>query len=190
MRATVLNWIKPRGLGDWLAVVVTVAVTTLMGYWAIVDRQPIGESISVVLTPSVRPGEAFTIHYKVRWNSACSVTGYRFVIDSDRQQYTIAPDQRYVRPSQDEFHINVPIPATARPGPAIYRATVMYECNPLQRLFPLERALPDRTFIILPNEESQLMRALSCPDEKPVAVAAHCRRRPGASAELTRTPLQ
>ena len=183
MVTRLVAWFRPRGAWDWLAMLMTTLAFTLAAYWAVVDRQPIGESESAILTPVVEPGGTFTIRYHVRWNSACKVTGYRFVIDSAGQQYTIAPDQRYVHPfDKPEFLINIPIALAARPGPAVYRATVIYECNPLQRLFPLETQIADRHFTIAVAGAMLPAPTVACSEERPVFVRAHCRALPGQAA--------
>jgi hypothetical protein len=173
-----MAWLAPRNVYDWVLIVVTCVLFSLIGYWSIVDRQPVGESASEVLTPIVPQGGTFTIQYTVKWNGSCKVSGYRFVIDSAGQQYTVAPDQRLVTPSDaPEFVINIPIPSSAKPGPAIYRATILYQCNPLQYIFPLERQIPDRHFeISLPGPQSS-QSTLDCVGEKPIFVRAFCRRR-------------
>lgn len=182
MMHKVLEFLTPRSFWEFISVAITTVVVALGGYWAIVDRQPIGTSTSEVLTPTVEPGGEFTIRYRTQWSGTCRVTGYRFIIDSAGQQYTVAPDTRFVSPQDTpEFTISVPIPKGAQEGPAVYRATLFYECNPLQRLFPLERKVTDRTFTILPGPAlEQETRAGLCPAEQPVYVRAYCRRKPVA----------
>lgn len=177
-----LSYILPRSFWEGVAVAVTVVAVSLCGYWSIIDRQPIGASSSEVLTPVVSPGGEFTIKYHTRWNSTCRVTGYRFVIDSAGQQYMVAPDTRFVSPADTpEFTISVPIPKAAQPGQAVYRATLFYECNPLQKWFPLERTIADRTFTILPPSLPEEATGVNpCPSSQPVYVRAYCRRKPMA----------
>lgn len=174
-----LDWMRPRGFWDWFAVSVTTTLAGLCAYWAIVDREPIVTLESEIVTPIVAPGGVFSVRYHVRWQSECKVTGYRFIIDAAGQQYTIAPDARYVRPEDEpDFFINIPISESARPGPAFYRATILYECNPLQRLFPLTRVITPVRFLISAQGISASGLPEDCTEEKPVYVRAHCRRRP------------
>lgn len=169
----------PRTFWEWVAVMVTVSTVTLGGYWSIIDRNPSELAESYVLTPVVKPGGEFSIRYKVNWRSTCRVTGYRFIIDSAGQQYTVAPDSRWISPDdKPEFTISIPIPLAAKPGLATYRAVIMYECNPLQKWFPLERFAADRQFEIVPVDG--LGPAVLCPASSPVRVGAYCRRRPVA----------
>lgn len=178
-----LSWMKPVGFWDWFAVSVTTTLAGLCAYWAIVDRHPIRDIESEIVTPIVQPGGVFSIRYHVRWSSECKVTGYRFLIDSAGQQYTIAPDSRYVHPADEpDFFINIPISESARPGPAFYRATILYECNPLQRLFPLTNVIDPVRFLITASAESALPPSADCTEERPVYVRAHCRRRPSKQA--------
>lgn len=177
-----IKFFMPRSFWEFTAVMATVVVVGLFGYWSIVDRQPIGSSSSEILTPVVKAGGEFTIRYRTQWSSTCRVTGYRFIIDSVGQQYTVAPDTRFVGPQDSpEFTITVPIPRAAQPGPAVYRATLFYECNPLQKWFPLERSITDRTFTIVPAGLSEDITGLNpCPATEPVYVRAYCRRAPAA----------
>lgn len=177
-----LKFFVPRSFWELMAVVATVGVVGLGGFWSIVDRQPIGSSSSEVLTPVVTAGGEFTIRYHTQWSSTCRVTGYRFIIDSAGQQYTVAPDTRFVGPKDaPEFTISVPIPRAAQPGPAVYRATLFYECNPLQKWFPLERNITDRTFTIVPaGLPDDFATVNPCPAAHPVYVRGYCRRKPMA----------
>jgi len=172
----VLNFIRPQTFWEYTFAVVMVTVSAVVGYWAIVDRQPAAESISEIVTPVVSPGDTFTVKYNVRWNTACQVTGYRFVIDASGQQYTIAPDQRWVSPQDTpEFSINIPIPLSAVSGNAEYRATIIYRCNPFQWAFPLERTIPAKKFTIAPRKPVSY-DTQQCGMERPVLVRAYCRR--------------
>lgn len=167
----------PRTPWERVSAIFTVCLAATLGYWAIIDRNPSTYGRGEILTHEVYPGGEFSIRYNVQWNSTCRITGYRFIIDSAGQQYTVAPDTRFISPSDaPEFTISIPIPLSAQPGPATYRATLFYECNPLQRMFPLERQVADRPFTILPSKSSSL---ISCSADRPVLVAAYCRKRPG-----------
>lgn len=177
MLTRILNFIKPKSAVEWTVALTFSFAVGLTSYWAIVDRKPLASSISEIVTPTVYAGETFSINYELTWNTSCTVRGYRFVIDSAKQQYTIAPDDRYVTPHDDpHFTINIPIPKSAEPGPAIYKATILYSCNPWQRLFPIERQIEDKQFVILaPKDESQMVEKITCGGVKPVLVASYCR---------------
>lgn len=169
----------PRTPWERISALLTVTVAVVFSYWAIIDRNPSNGGRGEVLTHEVYPGGEFSIRYNVQWNSTCRITGYRFIIDSAGQQYTVAPDTRFISPSDaPEFTISIPIPSSAQPGRASYRATLFYECNPLQRLFPLERQVEDRVFNILPPRHV-FHNAVPCKNDKPILVASYCRKKPG-----------
>jgi hypothetical protein len=177
MKSTIFNFMRPKGAVEWTVAVFFSIFVSVVSFWAIVDRNPLESSHSEVVTKSVHPGDSFSITYQLKWKTSCTVRGYRFVIDSANQQYTIAPDERRVSPlDHPQFTINIPIPDTATAGPAKYRATIIFACNPYQQLFPIEREVEDEDFVILPKRElSEIVSQSDCPSSKPVFVANYCR---------------
>ncbi len=53
-----------------------------------------------------------------------------------------------VEKGRQKFTIRVPVPMAAAPGQAVYKGTLRFACNPMQRLFPLEQDLRPREFTI------------------------------------------
>lgn len=157
-------------------------------YWWILDRQPAASSISEIVSPTVKQGGLFQIRYKVVWNSSCTITAFRYVIDNMRVEWPISSDTRRVQEGPAEFTINIPIPLAAAPGKAQYKATLLYECNPVQRFFPLEQVIQTREFEIMPGDNPStgitqssirdgMTAPIVCPEARPVFVKAYCRRR-------------
>ncbi|UHD45336.1 hypothetical protein LUX29_20465 [Aureimonas altamirensis] len=122
-------------------------------YWAIVDRRPAADQVSEVISDHVEQGGFLEIRYSLTWTANCQITAFRYVIDEMQVEWPISPQERVVEPGPSQFTIRVPIPLAASPGDALYRGTIRYECNPVQRFFPLEQQLRERRFKILPNEE-------------------------------------
>lgn len=154
-----------------------VAFLVFIGYSAFIDRQPMVSSEYRVLTPEVQQGGIFTIRYKVQWSSRCRVTGFRVIIDGVGFQHSITPDTRFVEEGFNEFDISLPIPPAAAVGDALYHGFIEYECNWLQRIWPLERPIIPRSFKITRSANDSNVEMV-CSVEKPVHVKAYCRRRP------------
>lgn len=157
------------------------ALMLTIGYYAVIDRNPIIETESEMLTPVVMQGDEFRIAYRTEWSSDCRVTGWRVVVDGAGISYNIDPDSRLVRRGEDEFIISIPIPRAAAPGEAIYRGQIKYECNWLQRaFFPVVRDITPRQFTIASAGRPLLWNpaTMQCPAERPVYVRSYCRSLP------------
>lgn len=128
------------------------ALLFLPAYWLIVDRRPVAASVSEVLSREVRQGDFLQIDYDVTWTSRCEIVAFRYIIDEMQVEWPISAQQRVVEAGRQKFTIRIPVPMAAAPGAAIYRGTLRYVCNPMQRLFPLEQDLRERQFTIVENE--------------------------------------
>lgn len=122
-------------------------------YWMILDRRPAADSVSEIISQEVKQGDFLQIAYKVVWTSDCKIVAFRYVIDEMQVEWPISAQERIVQAGPAEFTIRIPIPMAAAPGRALYKGTIRYECNPWQKLFPLEQNLKERQFTILPNED-------------------------------------
>lgn len=122
-------------------------------YWLIVDREPVASSVSEVLSRDVRQGDFLQIDYDVVWASRCEIVAFRYIIDEMQVEWPISRSERVVEKGRQKFTIRVPVPMAAAPGKAVYKGTLRFACNPMQRLFPLEQDLRPREFTILVNEE-------------------------------------
>lgn len=175
-----VNWLLPKSWREAVFGSFFIAFVSTIGYLMIIDRQPLAQNDSEILTPVVRQGEDFRISYDVVWNSNCRVTGYRFIVDGAGYRHERLIDTRMVAQGEEQFVISIPVPIAASPGEAEYRGEVEYECNMLQRVFPLRRTLTVRSFQIIagtPNSSSGISY-LQCPAEQPIHVQAHCRAAP------------
>lgn len=179
------RWFLPEAtFANGVAALVIMALMPVP-YWAILDRQPAADSVSEMTSDHVKQGGLLQIRYKLTWRNNCTITAYRYIVDNMRIEWPISAESRRVQKGPAEFTVNVPIPLAASPGKATYRGTLLYECNPIQRFFPLEQALTPRTLTIDPGDNAaggvvpSGMGAISiCPDDKPQFVRAYCRRKP------------
>lgn len=139
-----------------VATVVCIAAAFPL-YWWIVDRQPVASSVSEVISARVMQGDFLQIDYKVTWTASCEIIAFRYIIDEMQVEWPITAQQRMVGPEPDgepsEFTIRIPVPMAAAPGDAVYRGTLRFSCNPLQRFFPLEQNLRERQFEIVANPD-------------------------------------
>lgn len=190
--------IKPSNIYDVSVGLAVLIVGVPILYWAVLDNQPAAESVAEVVTAQVKQGGLFQIHYNVRWARSCRLQGYRFIIDSMGVMHTITPDDRWVNEGRDEFTISVPVPLAAVPGPATYKATLIYECNPWQRwISPLQRETVARAFTIVPADNTsgglsdleQRGTRWLCPNDAPVKVDQYCRARPRKQIAMTAWPF-
>lgn len=144
----VARFALPQNMREVLAYGPITFLAVFVGYFALVDRNPIVSAASEVVTPEVPQGGNFTIRYSVNWRDRCRVTGFRVIIDGVGFQHRVVPDTRFVQAGQNDFDITLPIPLAASPGEAVYTGVIEYECNWYQRIFPLEREIAPRTFVI------------------------------------------
>lgn len=135
---------------------VAAVVCALMlppAYWLIIDREPVASSVSEVLSADVRQGDFLQIDYDVVWASRCEIVAFRYIIDEMQVEWPISRSERVVEKGRQKFTIRVPVPMAAAPGKAVYKGTLRFACNPMQRLFPLEQDLRPREFTIIENKE-------------------------------------
>lgn len=176
---SVLKFFLPQSTRDWALGTPLFLAVVFVGYSLFLDRDPVTPLEPTQLaSTSVRQGDLLRIQYNVHWNSNCRITGYRVIVDSGNRTYPFDPDSRLVMQGPDSFEISLRIPSDSFLGEAHYGGYVEYECNWLQRQFPLRKDLIPRPFTILPAMDEI---ALTCPWEQPVAVRAHCRSFPVAS---------
>lgn len=170
-------------------------------YWAIVDRQPAASSVSEIISSRVMQGDFLQIDYDVTWSSSCDIVAFRYIIDEMQVEWPITAQERKVEQGPQKFTIRIPVPMAAAPGSAVYRGTIRFACNPLQRFFPLEQNLRERQFEIIENPDYAWRRLrrgtydgpamirrfagfndsrdqMVCPPEQPIPVREHCRSGP------------
>jgi hypothetical protein len=80
----------------------------------------------------------------------CTVSVDGFIIDKFKTRYEL--DDLNVNAGlplgEDRFVQPVRVPLGVEPGPAIYRTTSTYICNPMQKLWPIAGGTRDISFLI------------------------------------------
>lgn len=111
-----------------------------LGSWAI-EREPATVMRRMeVITPEVQPGGRLRIHYFVTRYKDCMIKIDRSIHDSQKVRYVL-PDLDFTRGpgplGEDDYVSETVVPNTLAEGPAFYRATTRYQCNPLHRFWPI-----------------------------------------------------
>lgn len=130
----------------WLPVAVLVLAAVQLLVWS-VDRAPPFEILTVAPTTR-RAGERIDLQATVRRDLArrCSVAYTRQIFDARGFRHDLEGVQfaswrtvdTFDRLTPGELRVSVAVPGNAAPGPAQLVTTLLYECNPLHRLWPIE----------------------------------------------------
>lgn len=123
------------------------SIAPLLIFWAN-EQVPVAYSTRSALTPQVAPGGELRIKIKAEISKpSCKATVFRSIVDSADIIYDIVSVNR---PAFADYEVVMTIPLGAAPGKARYRARVEWNCNPVQKYFPLVILQPELEFEILP----------------------------------------
>jgi hypothetical protein len=132
-------------------------------FWMIfLDRdQPYVHDYGTITPTDPKPGDQLTVQWIMKKvNRVCDGWVQREIIDSQgvicvyERQPAIRRDQLSAQQkggTPDRLMRSFPLCDRAAPGPAKYRAYTCYECNPLQKWFPVCVRTPDINFNIRPQ---------------------------------------
>jgi hypothetical protein len=126
-------------------------VAAMLGIWA-GDRNPATESLlAEARPPDVFPGQQLHVAYKFRRYRLCPRETQRSIFDGQNVRFDLGTQTRAVSGpvGADSYVQPVVVPAGAAPGAARYRVIILDYCNPLHRLWPLQKVI-DIPFTILP----------------------------------------
>lgn len=137
-------------LAVYLFVAVLWGLGGTLGYFATDREMPTVIISAEPVTPVVAPGGELRVDYVVRRHRSCAVTVDRFIIDRFNTRYEL--DDLNVNAGlplgEDRFVQPVRVPPGVEPGPAKYRTSSTYTCNPLQRLWPITGGTRDIAFLV------------------------------------------
>ncbi|RYF40834.1 MAG: hypothetical protein EOO27_47150 [Comamonadaceae bacterium] len=133
-----------------IAILLAAVVGGGSGVW-LVDRELPTVIISAEpVAPVVAAGGELRVDYVVRRHRSCAVTVDRFIIDRFNTRYEL--DDLNVNAGlplgEDRFVQPVRVPQGVEPGPAKYRTSSTYTCNPLQKLWPITGGTRDIPFLV------------------------------------------
>lgn len=144
---------------NWIAGAVTILFVAPV-LWMAMDRQPpYTGHVGRLIPPDPRPGDPVSVEWKLTIHRVCDGWVQREVIDSQgvicvyERQPAIRRDQLFGQQKgseADRLNRQFRICERAATGPARYRAITCYECNPLQRWWPVCTRTPDINFTIRP----------------------------------------
>ncbi len=117
------------------------------------DRDPPISIISAeVLTPMVRPGDPFTMRFKVVRHRSCAIHADRVLRDSAGGREILEDFDLKTDPGpigNDSFLVHVTVPAAFKPGPAHYITAAEFACNVVHKLWPIRAPVREFTFEIV-----------------------------------------
>lgn len=120
----------------FLASVVALLFTPVV-YW-IMDKSVPRAVVEIrVLNSPVTPGEDLRMVFIGEAFRNCPAMAQEELIDGNNIVWTVKERFGVIQrePGHFEAEVNVPTPKEAAPGPALYRSTVRYACNPYQKWF-------------------------------------------------------
>lgn len=129
---------------------IALALAALLGV-LVGDRRPPVERHSGRIVPDpVFPGQSVTVEWRASTHRACHGLVHRQVVDSagtvwslDAEPSSYAAGSRFLRRT-------FTIPVGTAWGPAKYRATVKFACNPLHYWWPITVEGPEVPFNVAP----------------------------------------
>lgn len=146
-------------------VVPYLLTAALWGAYAVACGVSYGKPLDVVGWPKserVAAGQPVVIGYTVTRLHVCEVTRYVTIIDGGGRRHEFPAEYRpaVARAGETEsFFVERTVPADAQPGPARYRAVLVYEC-PLQigpvRVLNLVHQVTPNT-LVLPGVEFEIL---------------------------------
>lgn len=127
---------------------VTMTVFALVLAWHF-DGDPREMAVRTVMTPMVEQGGELAVKVAAVMDQRCTVIVERSIIDSEGTVRIAEPVESVREPGTSILIARSIVPSASAPGPARYRVTMNWVCNPLQELWPRVEQLPDLPFEIV-----------------------------------------
>jgi hypothetical protein len=139
-------------LGQRVLLVLLIAFSGWIGVM-VGDRElPIVRYSGVMTPDGPTPGSRVRVSYIVKYNRTCPATVTRTITDSTGTLWRLSTaDAEYT--VGNELSRSFFLPVGIAWGPAEYRATVSYVCNPLQNAWPIVSVGPVVRFNVAPPPE-------------------------------------
>ena len=123
-----------------------------LGIWVVDREPPIIYEDAKALSPTVEQGGTIEIEFSVFRTRICPLIAKRWLIDSTKERHSIPQFTTGLRllAGRETYRRSITVPVAAAPGPAEYRVTLEYVCNPLQKFMgPIVVASPPVKFDVL-----------------------------------------
>ncbi|MDA5627760.1 MULTISPECIES: hypothetical protein [Agrobacterium] len=125
-----------------------------LGIWVADRDPPIIYEDAKALSPSVEQGGTIEIEFSVFRTRICPLIAKRWLTDSAKERHNIPQFTTGLRllAGRETYRRSITVPQAAAAGPAEYRVTLEYVCNPLQKfLGPIVVTSPPVRFTVLPG---------------------------------------
>lgn len=126
--------------------------------WMAMDRNSPYEVLkSEILPPSPAPGDTAIAKFKVKVHKQCKASPDKnvkqFIIDATGRLFSFDPVPSLYSTETNlgsgEVTREIHIPKDVTPGPAHYRVSGQFACNPIQELWPVRIIVPDIPFEVV-----------------------------------------
>ncbi|MCL6653464.1 hypothetical protein A6R70_14320 [Agrobacterium rubi] len=127
--------------------------TVNVAIWVADREPPIIYEDAKALAPTVEQGGTIEIEFSVFRTRICPLITKRWLTDSAKERHSIPQFTTGLRllAGRETYRRSITVPVAAAPGPAEYRVTLEYRCNPLQGfLGPIVVTSPPIRFSVLP----------------------------------------
>lgn len=124
-----------------------------LGIWVADREPPIIYEDAKALAPTVEQGGTIEIEFSVFRTRICPLITKRWLTDSAKERHSIPQFTTGLRllAGRETYRRSITVPVAAAPGPAEYRVTLEYVCNPLQNFMgPIVVTSPPVRFKVLP----------------------------------------
>lgn len=131
-------------------------VASVLGALWVNDRSPPVETIRQEALNSPQPGEDLIVQYEVVRTRLCSAMIERTIFDGQNGRHLLPDVDRLAAGpiGRQTYQVSPLVPKSAAPGPARYRVTIAYKCNPLHTVWPITVLAADVMFTISPKSGS------------------------------------
>jgi hypothetical protein len=138
----------------WRAITFTTIafISGTLGFWTADKEAPTRINRVEVLDNAVPPGGTVRIRYHVNRVRSCPVQIDRILYDAQRSRTTLEDLTFAASPGplgDDAYIVQLRVPNSFVEGPATYQTIARYECNPLQRLWPIIVQAPGVAFNVV-----------------------------------------
>lgn len=124
-----------------------------LGIWVADREPPIIYEDAKALAPTVEQGGTIEIEFSVFRTRICPLITKRWLYDAAKERHSIPQYTTGLKllAGRETYRRSITVPLAAAPGPAEYRVTLEYVCNPLQNfLGPIVVTSPPIKFRVLP----------------------------------------
>jgi hypothetical protein len=134
-----------------IAGIVVLGIVVPISFWAFDRSSPVVIEEAYIASPQpLIPGEPFTIGYRVVREKLCPFTAEPLMFDGGRLRHRWVEEHFASGGAlgRDDYLIERVMPLGAKDGVGTYFAVLSYECNPVQKFWPLQIQTPAVTFVI------------------------------------------